>query len=152
MLVPASELAKLNTPTKFGTLGASEILATLELATVFVRDLDGTIRFWSAGCAKLYGWSAEEAVGQSSHLLLQTDFPIPLGQLEAALVDGGEWTGDLHHRRRDGCIIIVEARKICRTIDGGRVAVMESVTDVTELRRMEAELRRLNASLENSNC
>ena len=65
-------------PSKFGTLGDDEVLATLELATVFVRDLDGTIRFWSTGCTRLYGWSAEEAVGQSAHLLLRTEFPIPL--------------------------------------------------------------------------
>ena len=135
-------------PPKFGYLGDDEVLATLELATVFVRDLDGTVRFWSAGCAKLYGWSAEEAVGQSVQLLLRTKFPIPIEQLQSVLEEQGEWTGDLRHRRRDGSTIVVEARKICRTTKDGRVAVMKSVTDVTELRRMEAELRRLNATLE----
>ncbi len=40
-----------------------DLLATLDLGAIMARDLDGTVRFWSAGCERLYGWSAAEAAG-----------------------------------------------------------------------------------------
>ena len=58
-----------------------DLVATLDLGALLVRDLDGAIRFWSAGCQRLYGWSAEEAVGQSTHDLLKTSFPAPWPRL-----------------------------------------------------------------------
>jgi PAS domain S-box-containing protein len=48
-----------------------ELLATLDLGAFMARDLDGTIRFWSKGCERLYGWTAEEAIGQPAHALLR---------------------------------------------------------------------------------
>ena len=38
-------------------------------------ELDGAIEFWNAGAERLYGFSPSEAVGHSSHALLQTKFP-----------------------------------------------------------------------------
>jgi PAS domain S-box-containing protein len=126
-----------------------EILSTLDLATVYVRKFDGTILFWSAGCERLYGWQPAEAVGRISHDLLGTILPIPLREVEAALMRDGEWTGDQRHRRRDGVEIIVAARQVLRRdAAGAPVAIMESVTDVTHLRRIEQELRQVNEELE----
>ena len=79
-----------------------ELVGTLDLAAVMVRDLGGTIRFWSRGCERLYGWTVEEAVGRDIHELLRTEFPVSLAEVEAALLRDGEWRGDLRHVRRDG--------------------------------------------------
>ena len=126
-----------------------DLVATLDLGALLVRDLDGAIRFWSAGCQRLYGWSAEEAVGQSTHDLLQTRFPAPWPEVEAALLADGEWSGDLTQSRRDGTRIVVAARKALRRDATGRpCAVMENFDDVTALRRVENQLRSLNAELE----
>ena len=126
-----------------------ELVDTLDLAAVMVRDLSGTIRFWSRGCERLYGWTVEEAVGQSTHDLLQTEFPISLAEVEAALLRDGEWCGDLRHARRNGTRLVAAARKVLRYDEAGRpVAVMESLADVTALRRAQAELERLNMELE----
>jgi len=114
-----------------------------------VRDLDGGIRFWSAGCQRLYGWSADEALGQSAHELLKTSFPAPWPEVEAALLADGEWYGDLTQSRRDGTRIVVAARKAIRRDATGRpCAVMENFDDGTALRRAENQLRSLNAELE----
>jgi PAS domain S-box-containing protein len=115
-----------------------ETLRTLDLASVMARDLDGTIRFWSAGCERLYGWTAAEAVGRSAHDLLRTAFLVPRGEVEAALRRDGTWRGDLRQCRRDGSELVVAAHKALRRGPTGRpVAVAESLTDVTELRRVE---------------
>jgi PAS domain S-box-containing protein len=126
-----------------------DLVATLDLGALLVRDLDGGIRFWSAGCQRLYGWSADEALGQSAHELLKTSFPAPWPEVEAALLADGEWYGDLTQSRRDGTRIVVAARKAIRRDATGRpCAVMENFDDVTALRRAENQLRSLNAELE----
>ena len=130
-----------------------DLLATLDLGACMARAPDGVILFWSEGCARLYGWTATEAVGQVSDLLLRTAFPVPRAVIAAALERDGEWTGDLRQRTRDGREVIVAVRKVLRRDAEGRpAAVMESVTDVTAQRRAEAALaeseERLRLALE----
>jgi len=126
-----------------------DLLATLDLGASMARDLDGTIRFWSEGCARLYGWSAAEAVGRDAHTLLRTLFPVSRAEVEAALERAGEWTGDLRQWTRDGQELVVSARKLLRRgADGRPVAVLESLTDVTAQRRIEAALRHSRAEME----
>jgi PAS domain S-box-containing protein len=121
--------------------GLRDLLATLDLGIAMARDPDGTIRHWSRGCERLYGWKSEDAIGRISHDLLQTRFPIPLAEIEAALERDGEWTGDLHHRTRDGDELVVTARKVLRKDKSGKpVAVMESIADVTAQRKAEQEV------------
>ncbi|MGK7869935.1 type II toxin-antitoxin system ParD family antitoxin [Falsiroseomonas sp. E2-1-a20] len=119
-----------------------DLLATLDLAAILVRDLDGTIRFWSAGCVQIYGWTAEEAVGRRVHDLLGTRLPVPPAEAEAVLLRDGQWRGDLEQHRRDGSSLVVSAQKsVRRDADDQVVAIAESLTDVTLLRRAEAGLR-----------
>ena len=126
-----------------------ELVSTIDLAAVFVRELDGRIRFWSRGCERLYGWTAAEALGRSSHALLDTVFPVPLAEIEATLIERGEWQGDVLHRRRDGRVLTVSLRKVLRReTDGQPAGILESVADVTALRQAETELRALNQELE----
>jgi PAS domain S-box-containing protein len=118
-----------------------DLLATLDLGASMARDLDGTIRFWSEGCARLYGWSTAEVAGRDAHALLRTVFPVPQAEIEAALEREGEWIGDLRQWTRDGRGVIVAARKMLRrAADGRPVAVLESLTDVTAQRQAEAAL------------
>src|SRR6188508_842032 len=74
----------------------------LEHASAMVRSRDGTIRFWGRGMERLYGYTSHEAIGQSSHKLLRTEFPRPLADIEQELTDRGEWAGEFVHYRRDG--------------------------------------------------
>jgi PAS domain-containing protein len=51
-------------------------LVTLSYEPMFAWRLDGPIEFWNAGAERLYGFASDEAIGRSSHSLLQTKFPI----------------------------------------------------------------------------
>ncbi len=125
-----------------------ELLATIDLGAFLTRDPNGTIRHWSAGCERLYGWTAAEAVGRHSHELLQTRFPVPLAVIEATLEQDGKWVGDLEHRTRSGARLVAIARKELRRHEGGRVQVLESLTDVTAQRAAEDGVRRNEAQLQ----
>jgi PAS domain S-box-containing protein len=69
---------------------------------IMIRNVDGTIRYWSKGAQKLYGWEPEDVLGMTSHQLLQTEFPVPLEAIEEELRTKGYWNGALIHKRRDG--------------------------------------------------
>ena len=69
---------------------------------IMVRNADGTIRYWSDGAQKLYGWGPQDALGVTSHRLLKTVFPAPLEVIEVQLRTKGYWEGQLIHERRDG--------------------------------------------------
>ncbi len=126
-----------------------DLLTTLDLVVVYVRDLDGTIRFWSEGCVQLFGWPATEAVGRKLHELLGTITPETGDEIRARLLVIGEWSGEVRQFKRDGTEVIVATRKIARRDENGQlVAIMASLVDVTALRRTRTELERLNARLE----
>lgn len=121
----------------------------LDLANVLARELDGRIILWSAGMEQLYGWSKTEALGRSSHELLGTEFPVPFESINAALLENGDWTGELVHRRRNGQKLIVASHWVMqKDDDGGPSAVLEVNNDITARRAAEEEIRRLNAELE----
>ena len=126
-----------------------DLVSTLDLAKILVRDPDGTIRFWSHGCERLYGWSVADAVGQSLPALLHTVFPLPSDEIGAVLIRDGEWSGDLIQTCRDGSRITVSVREVLQRGAGGEPrAVMESILDVTALRQAQDDLRQLNRDLE----
>jgi PAS domain S-box-containing protein len=131
---------------KRGRLERHRLRDPEDLAAVMVRDLDGTIRFWSDGCERLYGWTAAEAMGQLSHVLLQTIYPQPQAEIAAILSDRGEWSGEVRHCTRFGADIVVFARKVMHRKT--EILVMESLTNPTSLRRTEAALQTSRASLQ----
>jgi PAS domain S-box-containing protein len=74
---------------------------------IMVRNADGSIRYWSEGAQKLYGWEPQEVLGATSHRLLKTVFPVPLEVIDQELRTKGHWEGQLIHERRDGSKITV---------------------------------------------
>ena len=90
----------------------AEQAALLELTqdSVFVIDMDGTIRFWSRGAEAMLGYSKSQAAGKMSHDLLHTEFPQPLDEINAELMRVGHWEGDLIKTAQDGKRIVVASR------------------------------------------
>lgn len=124
----------------------------LELASdgIFVRDLTGKVTYWSAGAERLYGWTKAEALGKVSNELLRTQFPLPLADIEIAVLVDGCWQGELVHTRRDGSQVRVASRwSLQRTAAGHAGAILELNTDITAERALrEVEQRALEARLE----
>ena len=77
-------------------------LLTLSYEPMFAWRRDGPIEFWNAGAERLYGFAPNEAVGRSSHTLLQTKFPIEFTELRSQLLNERYWSGELRHICKDG--------------------------------------------------
>lgn len=119
---------------------SAELLATIDLGAFLTHDPDGIIRFWSKGCERMYGWTADEAVGQRAHDLLRSVFPEPLADIGQSLETSGIWEGTLRQHTRDGTEIEVECREIARHDATGRMTVLETLKDVTRQRQIERAL------------
>ena len=121
----------------------AEQAALLELTqdSVFVTDMDGTIRFWSRGAEAMLGYSKSEAAGRNSHELLRTEFSIPLDQINAELMRAGHWEGDLIKTAQDGRRIVFACRWALQWGKRGQLPrVLEIISDVTERKRGEESL------------
>ena len=117
--------------------------------TIFVRDMSDVITYWNRGAEELYGWRAEQAIGQRSPELLQTVFPLPIDEIRAELLRAGRWEGELERTKADGSRVVVASRWSLRRGEHERpVAILETNNDITERKGREREIRTLNANLE----
>ncbi len=125
------------------------LTSALDLSTVFVRELDGTITHWTSGCERLYGWSTEDAVGIVSWELLKTVFPQPLEVIRQQLLRSGYWRGELGQTKRDGSYVYVSADWVLLSDATGQPsAVICTHTDITPRVQVQGELEVANAQLE----
>ena len=123
-------------------------LLSLTHDAIYVRDVKGVIRYWNHGAEELYGWPAEYALGKVAHELLKTVFPLPLEQIEAELLRTGRWEGELVKTKKDGTQLVVASRCSLKRDDRGEpVAILVTSNDITERKRAEEALRRLNREL-----
>jgi len=116
------------------TLQQQGRLIELSEDPIFAWDVDSGIMQWNAGCERLYGYSRDQALGQSPHDLLRTVHPVPIEEFHKQLVGHGQWAGELRHRVRDGREVVVESHQQLITVDGRRV-VLETNRDITDRKR-----------------
>ncbi|MGD1024837.1 MAG: ATP-binding protein [Candidatus Sulfotelmatobacter sp.] len=123
-------------------------LLNLTHDTIFVRDMSDVITYWNRGAQELYGWTAVEAIGKRSHDLLRTVFPAPLDDIAADLLRTGRWEGELEKTKSDGTRVVVASRwSLQRNDQRIPIAILETNNDITERKRGEEEVRKLNQEL-----
>ena len=128
-----------------------EQAALLNMAhdAIIVRRTRDEVFFWNRGAEETYGWTREEAMGHVTHDILKTRFPKPFAEIEEDVVRMGRWEGELTNTRKDGQEIVVASRWAAQRDESGRqVGVLEISRDITERKRAEVALRRLNDELE----
>jgi diguanylate cyclase (GGDEF)-like protein/PAS domain S-box-containing protein len=109
---------------------------------IIVRGIDGRVQFWNKGAERMYGWCAEEVLGQPVDQLL--DCGAPTVDAAGATLAAGEWSGELTHRRKDGELLTVEGHwTLVRDEDNRPKAVLSINTDITARKAADDKIRRL---------
>jgi PAS domain S-box-containing protein len=105
-------------------------------------DAEGTIRGWNRAAERMFGWTAEEAIGQKMReLLTPPEYRDRHDQRRSSLVEReGSPTEhfEVELQRRGGDVFPAEAT-VSRVDIRGEILVAGFVRDVTEERRQQAE-------------
>jgi PAS domain S-box-containing protein len=117
---------------------------------IFSKSLDGTITSWNASAERMYGYSANEAVGQPLTLIVPPELHPEVRDLLNRVARGESVK---HHEtervRKDGTRIDVSVTVSPIKARDGRVTGASAIArDITDRRRVERELQDLNSSLE----
>lgn len=111
--------------------------------SIIVTDPAGRVRFWSQGAEGVFGYSANEMMGQSIAILYPdgADARQTLaGDLQLAL-SGGDAGGEWRRRRKDGSIVWIDSKRVVlRDARGTVIGVLAVARDVNERKRVSEEL------------
>jgi len=123
-----------------------DLAGAVELAAVMVLDRDGMILHWSRGCADLYGWPSDQAVGRRRTDLLNS-IGVPMNDLGSLMGEDGTFYGETVEYHRDGRKLFIanHVKRLQRI--GDRAAVVIAVTNITDSRAAEAALQSSEARL-----
>jgi len=109
---------------------------------IVVRDMDQKILYWNKGAERLYGWSADEALGRMASTLFYSGLDAFNSAMET-LMKKGAWSGEMEHINKAGKPVVIEARwTLLRDAGGMPKSVLCINTDITERKRIEYHLLR----------
>ncbi len=119
----------------------SAVIQTSPLAIVSL-DLDGTVRAWNRAAERMFGWKAEEVIGQRFPIVPEEDEAFFRANQEK--LRHGETIAGIERQRRtkDGALIDVALWNAPRRDGSGRVVgAISVIADVSERKRLEEQFR-----------
>ncbi|MFB6677980.1 SpoIIE family protein phosphatase [Streptomyces sp. NPDC056390] len=128
----------------YGGAGAAPPGGLLDLLSVaaVVLDAGGRIVFWSPQADEVFGYAAEEALGQyAARLLVHEEQRDLVMRLFAEVMETGEsWAGAFPIRHKDGRTRLVEFRNMRLVDDLGDIYALGIAADQSTLQRVETDL------------
>ena len=121
-------------------------LLDLSLDAISVWSVTQGIEYWNEGAEKLYGYSAEEAIGRSMQDLLKTSQSVSLQEIEDQIRREGEWEGRISHVSKGGGQVAVLSRQQRIARPDGEV-ILEVNRDITILEEAEQAVAEAAAHL-----
>jgi diguanylate cyclase (GGDEF)-like protein/PAS domain S-box-containing protein len=107
---------------------------------ITVSDVDGRITYWNRGAQRIFGWTADEAMGKTRADLLIVSSE-EFHNAQATALQNGDWTGELRKRRKDGRTVTVECHlTLVRDDEGRPQSVLAIDTDITQRKQAEGEI------------
>ncbi|MBW4555603.1 MAG: response regulator [Trichormus sp. ATA11-4-KO1] len=122
-----------------------EQAALLDIATdaICVCDLENHILFWNKGAENLYGWQAQAALGKNASQLLYHQASQEIQTALLNIITNGQWQGELTKITKTGKEVLVASRwSLVRDAQGNPKSILIVDTDITEKKRLEAQLFR----------
>lgn len=116
-----------------------------------VTNEQGVFEFVNPAYARLFGYEAADLIGKSPAQLTEPEDKKILEEQKALRIAGKTSTYETRLRRLDGSVAHVLITGVPRLIDGRYVGAIAAITDLTEQKKVEEELRRAKQQLELAN-
>lgn len=110
---------------------------------IFIHNAQEEITYWNKSAERIYGWTADEVIGKTvSSILYAPDSGIS-DEIRKAILEKGEWTGELTHLTKAGKEIVVSNhRTLLCDAAGLPIGDLNINTDITEKKELEAHVLR----------
>lgn len=114
------------------------------------KTLEGVITSWNRGAQKLYGYSAEEAVGQHITILVPPELPDEIPEILSKIKRGGVIQQyETERITKDGKRLVISLSVSSIEDSAGNIIGASTIArDITERKRAEEKIRLLNERLE----
>ncbi|SHI60643.1 PAS domain S-box-containing protein/diguanylate cyclase (GGDEF) domain-containing protein [Roseomonas rosea] len=146
MVMDRMEMRRLDGARRDGLARFSRVTAALPSAVICADDA-GRVTHWNEAAERLFGWTAEEAVGGPADRILPAS---DRASHAARLLRLSETGGSPNHapievtvQRRDGGVFLAEMTLACWREGNGHMASAAILRDVTQRRQAERRLRHL---------
>ncbi|MFG2788206.1 SpoIIE family protein phosphatase [Streptomyces sp. NPDC048419] len=129
----------------------SGLLDVLGMASV-VLDAEGRIVLWSPQAEELFGYPAEEALGEYAARIMvhEQHLDLVIKLFADVMLTGQSWAGAFPIRRKDGTTRLVEFRNMRLLDDHGDVYALGLCADRTTVRRLERDVALSNRMIAQS--
>lgn len=111
--------------------------------SIVVTDLTGRIQFWNRGAEEVYGYLAEEVLGESILTLYDEEEATPerLAADLQKMLGGEDSAREWRRRRKDGSIVWIDSKRVVlRNPQGEAIGFLGVGRDITERRRVTEAL------------
>src|SRR5829696_3283010 len=127
-----------------------EALVLNSPVAIAIMDLDANVVSWNPAAERLFGYSQDEAVGRSIDDLVAGTQKMHAEVLKYTRQVSGNRRVDTVTRRsrKDGTLVDVELLAVPVSVGEDQVGTYAMYHDISELKRMEEEVRQLNKDLE----
>ena len=114
------------------------LLANVNDAIV-ASDAQYRLTVWNKAAESLYGWKAEEVLGQNGLEIVRTEWPtLKADEMRRTIAETGLWRGEATQARKDGRRIPVEISSLVVRDGSGQITGYISVNrDITERKQAE---------------
>ena len=109
--------------------------------SVIFTDLKGRIRYWNRGAEELFGYSAQEMIGQTPAVLYPDTGSRLLAEDLETIMAGREYVDTWQGRRKDGATVWVDIKTtLARGADGEPLGIIGVGKDATKRKQAEDAL------------
>jgi PAS domain S-box-containing protein len=122
---------------------------------IIEHDLDGTVHRWNDAAERIFGWSAEEAIGNRLPFLSETDeSEDEFSDLQDRLLDGEQLNNvEIRRQTKDGeeRDFLLSTATVSDETEDSPTSIIGVLVDVTQQKRQRKKLELFRSLLDHSN-